>query len=63
VNTSDAQQMPSESDIQSNLLKHITDATLKTLLSKFILDLYATYKDLYFTYLEINPLGRVLLLF
>ena len=31
------------------------------LLSTFIMTLYKVYKDLFFTYLEINPLGKTLL--
>lgn len=46
---------PTESEIKFNLLKNIPDAK-KTRVCSFILDLYKVYVDLYFTYLEINPL-------
>ena len=52
--------MPSESEIETALLPQIKDAGLKQLLIKFLLDLYTVYKKLYFTYLEINPLGALL---
>lgn len=47
---------PTESQVNSQLLKHISDDK-KPRVNKFILDLYRVYVDLYFTYLEINPLG------
>ncbi|RWS08503.1 ATP-citrate synthase-like protein [Dinothrombium tinctorium] len=48
-------ETPCDNDIKSQLLKHISDAK-KDLVCKFIKDLYKVYVDLYFTYLEINPL-------
>lgn len=49
--------MPSASEIETTLLPQVKNAGLKKLLVEFLLDLYAVYKKLYFTYLEINPLG------
>ena len=46
-----------ESDIRSKLLKNIAADRLDVV-TKFVLDLYRVYVDLYFTYLEINPLGE-----
>ncbi|TDG47025.1 hypothetical protein AWZ03_006462 [Drosophila navojoa] len=43
-------------DVKTTLLKAITDASKKERIAKFIYGLYATFADLYFTYLEINPL-------
>lgn len=43
-------------DVKTTLLKAITDAPKKERIAKFIYGLYATFADLYFTYLEINPL-------
>ncbi|KRF80279.1 ATP-citrate synthase isoform X1 [Drosophila virilis] len=43
-------------DVKTTLLKAITDASKKERIAKFIYALYATFADLYFTYLEINPL-------
>lgn len=43
-------------DVKTTLLKAITDATKKERIAKFVHALYATYAELYFTYLEINPL-------
>nr|CAD7407331.1 unnamed protein product [Timema poppensis] len=42
-------------EIENGLLKHIKPET-KKLLAKFIYNLHGFYVDLYFTYLEINPL-------
>lgn len=46
---------PTEADIINKLLKHVPKAAEKSLL-QFIQALYKIYVDLYFTYLEINPL-------
>lgn len=43
-------------DVKTTLLKAISDATKKERIAKFVYALYATYAELYFTYLEINPL-------
>ncbi|EDW33354.1 GL20648 [Drosophila persimilis] len=43
-------------DVKSKLLKEVKDASQKERIAKFIGALYATFVDLYFTYLEINPL-------
>jgi ATP citrate (pro-S)-lyase len=43
-------------DIVNQLLINIVDEEKKTVLSTFIMDLFVTYRDLHFTYLEINPL-------
>lgn len=48
-----------ESDVKSQLLKNISKDRLEVV-TKFVLDLYRVYVDLYFTYLEINPLGKQL---
>ncbi|KAG5674557.1 hypothetical protein PVAND_004514 [Polypedilum vanderplanki] len=42
-------------DIQKTLLKEVATAK-KARIGKFIYELYQLYSDLYFTYLEINPL-------
>lgn len=44
-------------EIAVNLLFDLDDAK-KALLTEFIQKLYSTYVSLYFTYLEINPLGE-----
>jgi ATP citrate (pro-S)-lyase len=46
---------PTESEVKFQLLKHISEQKKQRVCS-FILDLYKAYVDLYFTYLEINPL-------
>ena len=46
---------PKESEVKLNLLKHISDSK-KDRVCNFVLELYKNYVDLYFTYLEINPL-------
>lgn len=43
-------------DVKSKLLKEVKDAGTKERIAKFISALYTTFVDLYFTYLEINPL-------
>ncbi|XP_033253301.1 ATP-citrate synthase-like isoform X3 [Drosophila miranda] len=43
-------------DVKSKLLKEVKDASQRERIAKFISALYATFVDLYFTYLEINPL-------
>ncbi|XP_015040766.1 ATP-citrate synthase isoform X1 [Drosophila persimilis] len=43
-------------DVKSKLLKEVKDASQRERIAKFIGALYATFVDLYFTYLEINPL-------
>lgn len=48
-------ETPSEDQIKKQLLIHIPDSK-KEMVSKFIVDLYRCYVDLYFTYLEVNPL-------
>lgn len=45
----------SESQVKTELLKNISSDRLE-IVTKFVLDLYRVYVDLYFTYLEINPL-------
>lgn len=47
---------PTEAEINLKLLKHIPEDR-RPMVNKFIIDLYKNYVDLYFTYLEINPLG------
>ncbi|XP_068146600.1 ATP-citrate synthase isoform X2 [Drosophila tropicalis] len=42
-------------DVKSKLLKEVTDSAKKERIANFITALYATFVDLYFTYLEINP--------
>ncbi|KAL5007875.1 hypothetical protein ScPMuIL_016681 [Solemya velum] len=42
-------------EVQSKLLLHVPTA-VKSQLTKFILSLYGVFKDLFFTYLEVNPL-------
>ncbi|XP_054156443.1 ATP-citrate synthase-like [Oppia nitens] len=44
-----------ENQVQTQLLPNISSDKLP-LVTKFVLDLYRVYVDLYFTYLEINPL-------
>ncbi|CAM1321921.1 ACLY (predicted) [Pycnogonum litorale] len=46
---------PTIESITKNLLKNLSDAK-KKMVSKFIMSLYEVYVDLYFTYMEINPL-------
>lgn len=46
----------SETEVKTQLLKNISADKLH-FVTKFVLDLYRVYVDLYFTYLEINPLG------
>jgi succinyl-CoA synthetase beta subunit len=53
----DALQMPKVDDVYTLLLKRVVADADKKLLCDFVLDLYAVYKSLHFTYLEINPLG------
>uniref|UniRef100_A0A8C5NRS4 ATP-citrate synthase n=1 Tax=Junco hyemalis TaxID=40217 RepID=A0A8C5NRS4_JUNHY len=45
----------SESDVKKHLLQH-APADKKDILASFICGLFNLYEDLYFTYLEINPL-------
>lgn len=45
----------SEESIEKNLLSKVS-ASKKKMIAKFINTLYKLYVDLYFTYLEINPL-------
>ncbi|XP_014228463.1 ATP-citrate synthase [Trichogramma pretiosum] len=47
--------IPEEDVITKQLLQHVADVK-KPVVSKFIQTLYKLYVDLYFTYLEINPL-------
>ncbi|MBN3296515.1 ACLY synthase, partial [Amia calva] len=44
-----------EDDVKKHLLPHVS-ADKKDVLASFILGLFNLYEDLYFTYLEINPL-------
>lgn len=46
---------PSHEDIKKTLLKHLP-ASKQEFTAKFVAALYDVYVDLYFTYLEINPL-------
>lgn len=48
-----------EASVKETLLIHLT-ADKQERVVKFILDLYRVYVDLFFTYLEINPLGIIL---
>nr|AYV89154.1 ATP-citrate synthase [Tetranychus truncatus] len=48
-------EQPTEEQVKSKLLVNISD-NKKDKVTRFILDLYKIYVDLYFTYLEINPL-------
>ncbi|XP_004525979.1 ATP-citrate synthase isoform X1 [Ceratitis capitata] len=43
-------------EITTKLLVHVADAATKKRIANFIFALYNAYVDLYFTYLEINPL-------
>lgn len=43
--------------VKETLLLNI-DSEKKDFVANFIIDLYNIYVDLYFTYLEINPLGK-----
>ena len=45
-----------EAIVKQNLLVHLS-ADKQDFVAKFIVDLYRVYVDLFFTYLEINPLG------
>ncbi|XP_067825442.1 ATP-citrate synthase isoform X3 [Heptranchias perlo] len=45
----------SEQDVSNHLLQHVPE-NRKSILASFIVGLFALYEDLYFTYLEINPL-------
>ena len=46
-----------ENQVKSQLLVNIPNDK-KDALCRFVVDLYRVYVDLYFTYLEINPLGK-----
>ncbi|XP_055346989.1 ATP-citrate synthase-like [Paramacrobiotus metropolitanus] len=48
-------EKPTASDIQAKLLSNVP-AGVQTILSEFIFGIYNLYVDLFFTYLEINPL-------
>ena len=45
-----------EASVKQTLLVHLP-AGKQDFVAKFIVDLYRVYVDLFFTYLEINPLG------
>jgi ATP citrate (pro-S)-lyase len=45
-----------EATIANKLLGQVTAASKKAMITKFVHNLYKLYVDLYFTYLEINPL-------
>ncbi|CAG5017506.1 unnamed protein product [Parnassius apollo] len=47
---------PSGEDIEQLLLKNLKSATVKRLITTFVLSLYQVYVDLHFTYMEINPI-------
>jgi ATP citrate (pro-S)-lyase len=47
---------PTREQWTSTLLKGVTDASKKELLTDFLIRLYSVYVDLHFAYLEINPL-------
>ncbi|XP_075989565.1 ATP-citrate synthase isoform X1 [Anticarsia gemmatalis] len=47
---------PTGEDIERTLLKNIKSASIKRILTTFLLSLYRVYVDLYFTYMEINPI-------
>ncbi|RWS22527.1 ATP-citrate synthase-like protein [Leptotrombidium deliense] len=49
-------ETPDYNKIKTQLLKNVPEVK-KDLVCKFIAQLYKVYVDLYFTYLEINPLG------
>ncbi|KAK3591986.1 hypothetical protein CHS0354_031493 [Potamilus streckersoni] len=59
-------QVPTEDSIKKQLLTNGSSPEAKVALCRFISALYAVYKDLHFTYLEINPLvvtgGKVYIL-
>jgi ATP citrate (pro-S)-lyase len=59
-------ETPSLDTIKTKLLTELKDKTKQDLVGKFIEALYKAYVDLYFTYLEINPLvitgGKVFIL-
>jgi len=46
-----------EDTVKKQLLIHMP-AAKQDFVAKFVVDLYRVYVDLYFTYLEINPLGN-----
>ena len=48
---------PSFDQITCALLHKVPD-NRKTILAEFVSSLFKLYSDLYFTYLEINPLGK-----
>lgn len=50
-----ADQKPTDQQIQE-LLKHVTNVQKRQRIAKFLKVLYETYVNLFFTYLEINPL-------
>lgn len=52
----DIDGFPSAEEVNAKLLTNVADDK-KARVNSFILDLYRTYVDVYFTYLEINPLG------
>ncbi|XP_046975417.1 ATP-citrate synthase isoform X2 [Vanessa cardui] len=47
---------PSGEEIDRVLLKNVKSTTTKRILTTFILSLYRVFVDLYFTYMEINPI-------
>ncbi|XP_049883198.1 ATP-citrate synthase [Pectinophora gossypiella] len=47
---------PTGEDVERLLLKNVKSASTKRILATFILALYRVYVDLYFTYMEINPI-------
>ncbi|MGH0122000.1 UNVERIFIED_CONTAM: hypothetical protein FKN15_000541 [Acipenser sinensis] len=47
-----------EADVKTHLLGH-APADKKDILASFVVGLFNLYEDLYFTYLEINPLAKI----
>ncbi|KAF6018372.1 ATPCL [Bugula neritina] len=48
--------VPTAAEISQTLLVNLTDDSVKSLVGKFIEALYKVYRNLHFTYMEINPL-------
>ena len=47
-----------EAAVKQTLLVHLSPQN-QDFVAKFVIDLYRVYVDLFFTYLEINPLGTI----
>ncbi|CAH2062283.1 unnamed protein product, partial [Iphiclides podalirius] len=48
--------VPTGEDIDQKLLVNVKSATVKRIMTTFILSLYQVYVELHFTYMEINPI-------